>query len=52
MKHKKICDWTKVDIKENKTLLYSLVKTPNHLCKKCARTATTPEYLCKSEKIK
>ena len=52
MKQKKICDWTKDDIKENKTLLFSLVKIPNHYCKKCARTATTAEYLCKAEIIK
>ncbi|MDA3861212.1 MAG: hypothetical protein PF445_08285 [Melioribacteraceae bacterium] len=51
MKNKKLCDWNKTDIKENKTLLFTLIKTPNQYCKKCARTACDENYLCKAEKI-
>lgn len=51
MKTKNLCDWNKLDIKENKSLLLELVKSPNLYCKKCARVSNNSNYLCKSEKI-
>lgn len=52
MKQKKLCDWNKTEIKENKTLLFPIIKTPDYYCKKCARTASAETYLCKAERIK
>jgi len=52
MKYKKLCEWTKTEIKENKVLLFPIIKTTDYYCKKCARTASDESYLCKGEKIK
>jgi hypothetical protein len=51
MKTKKLCDWNKLDIKENKSLFVSLVKNPDIYCKKCARVTNDANYICKSEKL-
>lgn len=52
MKEKKLCDWNKSEISKNKKLLFLIVKSPSHYCKKCVRTAGDENYLCKAEKIK
>jgi hypothetical protein len=51
MKPKTICDWNKSEIKENKKILFSLIKNPTYYCKKCARASNDESYLCKAEKI-
>ena len=51
MKVKTICDWNKSDIKENKKILFSLIKNPTYYCKKCVRASSDESYLCKAEEI-
>lgn len=52
MKEKKLCDWDKTEIKENKELLFSIIKTPEFYCKKCTRVSRDEKLICKADKIK
>jgi len=52
MKNKTLCHWNKIEIKENKELLFSIIKNPKYYCKKCIRVSNDEKLICKAEKIK
>ncbi len=50
-KHKKIkikslCKLSKKEVEENLVEIISLVKSPSHVCSKCARSANDEFVLC------
>jgi hypothetical protein len=47
MSKKTLCDWTKNDIEKHFNKLSKIVETPQFICKKCARSSNSEEYLCK-----
>ena len=44
---KKMCELKKEQIEANLNKILVRVKQPDHICKKCARSANTKEILCK-----
>jgi hypothetical protein len=48
---KTLCDWTKKDIKKHFDELSVIVTAPRYLCRKCARCAHFPRYLCEPKKV-
>jgi len=47
----KMCDLRRKDVEEHIDQLIKEVQSAKFICKKCARTASKKEYLCKSQKI-
>ena len=46
------CEWCGSLIPSERHLCASKVKDLAYICNSCGRTAVSPEYLCKPEKIK
>lgn len=51
-KEKKICDWSKRDLKERFAELQAIVEQPSYACLKCGRAACAKKWLCKAEPLK
>lgn len=49
---KTLCDWTKKDIRKHFDVLAEVLAQPRYVCRKCARCAHFPRYLCKPKKLK
>lgn len=49
---KKLCDWSKKDLRERFTELAVLVSKPRFVCVKCGRAASSDAALCKPKPLK
>lgn len=48
---KTLCDWSKRDIEKKAEKLYSIVRDPKFICRKCARVANQYQVLCKAKRM-
>ncbi|MCX5773954.1 MAG: hypothetical protein NTX05_05030 [Fusobacteria bacterium] len=48
---KKLCSYSKEDIKSNFEDLKRKIENPKYVCKKCLRCSNTDEVLCKGEEL-
>ncbi|MEM6329619.1 MAG: hypothetical protein AAF790_05155 [Planctomycetota bacterium] len=48
---KKICDWSKRDLRESFDQLRIIVERPKFACIKCGRAASAKKWLCKPHMI-
>jgi hypothetical protein len=44
---KRLCDWTKKELRERFGELRDLVRSPRFVCTKCGRAARVEQSLCK-----
>jgi len=49
---KTLCDWKKKDVEKHFEELCAMVADPRYVCRKCARCAHFPRFLCKPKKVK
>jgi hypothetical protein len=48
---KRLCDWTKKEIKKHFEEVCEVVSEPRYVCRECARSASQPQYLCEPKKM-
>ena len=46
-----LCEWDKRDIERDLERLAGVIGTPRFVCRKCARSAEDPRFLCKPIKL-
>lgn len=46
-----LCEWDKRDIERDLQRLAGVIGTPRFVCRKCARSAEDPRFLCKPIKL-
>lgn len=50
-KDKKICDWSKKELRERFDELATMIDAPRFVCPKCGRAANEKRWLCKAKAI-
>jgi hypothetical protein len=48
---KRLCDWSKKELRERFAELRELVRTPRYACTKCGRAARVERVLCKPKEL-